>query len=79
MRTRSEYRLQLGLTGLTAGNWPDSDLRAPLATDRDALAALLLDAYRGTIDDEGEDEAAALQAADHYMSRCLPPYSLRTA
>lgn len=35
-----------------------------LAGDRPALAVLFLDAYRGTVDDEGETEADALAAVD---------------
>lgn len=36
---------------------PESDslVRGVEARDRDALAGLMLDAYRGTVDDEGED------------------------
>ena len=35
-------------------------LRAPVAADAGALARLMLAAYAGSVDDEGEDEAAAL-------------------
>jgi hypothetical protein len=35
-----------------------------------------LDAYRGTIDDEGETITEALQAVDGYLQRILPQYSL---
>lgn len=40
----------------------DPGARPPVPADRDALATLLVEAYRGTIDDEGEslDEAAAV-------------------
>ena len=40
---------------------PDPLARAPTPADAEALAALMLEAYRGTIDDEGEgpDEARA--------------------
>ena len=44
--------------------------------DRIELAHLLLDAYRGTIDDEGETLTEALQAIDGYLQRILPQYSL---
>jgi GNAT superfamily N-acetyltransferase len=37
-------------------------------SDRNVLAELLLDAYRDTIDDEGEDIDDALAAVDHYFS-----------
>ena len=40
------------------------------------LAHLLLDAYRGTIDDEGETLTEALHAVDGYLPRILPQYSL---
>lgn len=36
--------------------------------DRGELAALMLDAYSGTIDDEGEDTDDALAAVDHYIA-----------
>lgn len=39
---------------------PISGLRAPTAADAGALARLMLAAYAGGVDDEGEDEAAAL-------------------
>ena len=35
-------------------------LRAPMVADAGALARLMLAAYAGSVDDEGEDEAAAL-------------------
>ena len=43
--------------------------RHPVDTDRDALAALLLDGYRGTIDDEGEDLDDAYVVIDEYLAR----------
>ena len=64
-RTRSEYRMspiQL------ASAQPSLDARHPLDADRDALAALLLDGYRNTIDDEGEDLYDAYVAIDHYLA-----------
>jgi len=42
--------------------------RRVLGTDRDVLAALMLDAYRGTIDDEGESIDDALGAVDCYIT-----------
>ena len=53
----------------------DSQVRPPVDGDREALAVLLLDAYRGTVDDEGESESEALDAVDHYLSVCRRPYS----
>ncbi len=38
--------------------------RAPSAADREALADLMLDAYRGTIDDEGETLEDAIAEVD---------------
>ncbi len=38
----------------------DLQARAPTPQDRPALAALMLDAYRGTVDDEGETPEQAL-------------------
>lgn len=63
-RTRSEYRLDR-FDALPAGQ--PLDVRQPVGADRDELAALLLDAYRGTIDDEGEDLADAAEAIDQYL------------
>lgn len=51
-------------------------MRSPVDADLDAVGALLLDAYQGTIDDEGEGDAEGLQAAAHYLARCRRPYSL---
>ncbi len=47
-----------------------------LTVDREVLATLLLDAYRGTIDDEGEDHDEALAAIDYYLGNILPGYSI---
>ena len=64
-RTRSEYR------GATSVDAPSTErgveLRPVTDGDRSAIASLLLDAYRGTIDDEGEGEPEALAAADFYL------------
>ena len=73
-RTRSEYRLDdletLPVDGVaTTGA---ISVRLPGAADRDELAALLLAAYRGTVDDEGEDLADAIEAIEHYDSILLP-------
>lgn len=64
-RTRSEYRLSpipLGTTSPAAGE------RTPLDSDRHRLATLMLEAYRGTIDDEGESLEDAVAAVDHYLA-----------
>ena len=64
-RTRSEYRLSL-----VAMEPPTAELstRRVRSTDRNMLAALMLNAYRGTIDDEGEDTDDALAAVDSYIA-----------
>jgi len=60
-------------------------LRAPLSVEppsgcsRESLADLLLDAYRGTIDDEGETRVEALQAIDFYFGNLVPEYSVLIA
>ncbi len=71
-RTRSEYRL-----GPIA---PDPSTtregaRRPLDADRDALATVMLDAYRGTIDDEGESIGDALAAVDYYLDSAVREHS----
>lgn len=43
--------------------------------DREALATLFLEAYRGTIDDEGEGPEEARAAVDYYLATILRPYS----
>lgn len=63
-RERSEYRTA------QLHDLPPVD-RAPLVRPVDVaahdLAVLMLDAYRGTTDDEGEDLADAREAIDHYL------------
>lgn len=75
-RTRSEYRRD-GLTDKDAPSTPlvDVIVRAPQAADREQLATAILDAYRGTVDDEGEDEEAALSAVDDWLARLEHPHS----
>jgi GNAT superfamily N-acetyltransferase len=50
--------------------------RRPLDSDRDALAAVMLAAYRGTIDDEGESIDDAVAAVDHYLAGALRAHSV---
>ncbi len=76
-RTRSEYRL----TPLSAASAPSTPLersvaRAPEVADREQLATVILDAFRGTVDDEGEDDEAALSAVDDWLSRLEHPHSV---
>lgn len=40
------------------------------------LAELMLDGYRGTIDDEGENQDDALVAVDHYLANMVTEHSL---
>ncbi len=56
MTARHEYRLLLAdsLPETTSAALPGQLLRAPTAADAEQLAALMLDAYRGTVDDGGE-------------------------
>jgi GNAT superfamily N-acetyltransferase len=76
-RTRSEYRRDLSAPPPTPTGRPGPHAVVPAAeAGRDALAALLLDAYRGTIDDDGEGEDDARAAIDHYLGQLVPPYSV---
>jgi len=76
-RTRSEYRRSLDVAppAPTGRSGPSAFVPAT-SVDRGALAMLLLDAYQGTIDDEGEGEIEARQAIDEYMGRVLPAHSV---
>ncbi len=44
--------------------------------DRDELATVLLAAYRGTIDDEGEELIDAYEAIDYYLSAVVREHSV---
>ncbi len=72
-RTRSEYRLAPIPDGL-----PETrvEVEPPDEGRREVLAQLLLDAYRGTIDDEGEDLDDARDAIDHYLGTILRSHSV---
>lgn len=71
-RTRSEYRLSpIEVTPRSS----ERETRRVLGGDRDVFAALMLDSYRGTIDDEGETVDDALEAVDQYVSRILRAHS----
>ena len=72
-RTRSEYRLSPIEVEPPA---VDRVTRRVVDTDREELAALMLDAYRGTIDDEGEDLDDALTAIDGFLARMQHEHSL---
>jgi ribosomal protein S18 acetylase RimI-like enzyme len=47
-------------------------VRAPIAADRDALARVMLDAYRGTIDYEGETIVEAWAEVDAWLASPEP-------
>ncbi len=70
--TRSEYRMS---PILVAPAQRSLKARHPVDADRDALAAVLLDGYRNTIDDEGEDLDDAYAAIDQYLTRIERPHS----
>jgi ribosomal protein S18 acetylase RimI-like enzyme len=46
----------------------DPGVRAPRMADAEAVAALMLDAYRGTIDDEGETPAETLEVVQQLFA-----------
>ena len=46
----------------------DTVIRPVVSTDAEALAQLMLEAYRGTIDDEGEEIEEAREAIDEFFS-----------
>ena len=58
-RLRSEHRVHLRSGGERRVLPSGLEIRSPHACDPASLASLLLAAYRGTVDDEGEDEADA--------------------
>lgn len=68
---RLTYRLPLAAAALGAAETPAPDWRvdAPALTDAEALAALMLDAYRGSIDDDGETLTEALAEVRGYFAR----------
>lgn len=47
---------------------PDLESRAVIPTDREPLARLMLDAYVGTIDYEGETLAEAIEEVDSWLA-----------
>ena len=72
MRTRSEYRMSP--IRIAATSVPHSTVH-PDEQQRDQLAALMLDAYRNTIDDEGESLDDAFSAIDYYLASILRSHS----
>lgn len=71
-RTRSEYRLSPIRVDATP---PALTTVQPIEDLRDALATLMLDAYRGTVDDEGETHDDALLAVDYYLASIVRAHS----
>ncbi len=71
-RTRSEYRLSPIRVSSPA---VALETVRPSEVHREALAALMLDAYQGTTDDEGEDLDDARDAIDQYLGSILRPHS----
>ena len=71
-RTRSEYRMSPIQVAETSVPLPTIH---PDEQQRDPLAALMLDAYRNTIDDEGESPDDALSTIDHYLASIVRPHS----
>jgi hypothetical protein len=71
-RTRSEYRMTPIRVAPAA---PSVETCHPVGAQRDLLAALMLDAYRDTIDDEGEDLDDAGAAIDDYLASIVRPHS----
>ena len=80
-RTRSEYRLTLLPADFESAPSPTMtsttahEIRLVDVTDREQLAVVLLAAYRGSVDDEGETEDDALDAIDEYFDLMLPQHS----
>jgi L-amino acid N-acyltransferase YncA len=71
-RARSEYRLSPVRVAVSSAPLPTVH---PDEQQRDRLAALMLDAYRNTIDDEGESLDDALNAVDYYLASILRLHS----
>lgn len=67
-QVRHQYRISLAGKASRAAPDPDFLLRHPNRDDRDALAELMLDAYRGTIDYEGEGIDEARVEVDDYLA-----------
>ena len=77
-RSRSEYRLHhlVDADPLGVPARPDSFvLRHVERGDHGALSHLMLDAYRGSVDDEGENIDDARAAIDHYFEIIVWPHS----
>lgn len=73
MPARHEYCLELSKDTPTAPLPPDVVLRQPTEADEAALGALILDAYRGTIDYDDETLEDALKEVRSYLSTANNP------
>lgn len=67
--TRHEYHVSASLF-VPSGHALEGgfESRIPVAQDREALADLMMDAYVGTVDYEGESVDQALEEVDRYLS-----------
>lgn len=70
-RTRSEYHLKLPCPALAIDTERSIRFVAPQEVDAEELALVLLEAYRGTTDDEGEDMDDARAAIRHFLGRAV--------
>ena len=74
MTQRNEYCRELaGLAVAAVPNTLAGALRQPTLADAEPLAELMLDAYRGTIDDGGETIDNARDEVASYMASVLNP------
>ena len=77
-RLRSEYRLQQLVEADPSAIPVRPDSLVVRHVDRDdheALSHLMLDAYKGSVDDEGESIEEARAAIDHYFETIVWPHS----
>ncbi|TVR25222.1 MAG: GNAT family N-acetyltransferase [Nitriliruptor sp.] len=73
-RSRSEYLCVDCRSPMIVASEPG--IRPARDGDRHALAELVLDAYRGTVDDEGEGLPEARQAVDDWLERRIAAASV---
>lgn len=74
MTQRYEYRRELtSLSAPVASHVLGAQLRQPIPADAEQLAELMLDAYRGTIDDGGETIDNARDEVASYLASVLNP------
>lgn len=70
----SRRRLKLALQLAPQALEPSADIRTTSVTDRQPLAELLIAAYAGTIDDEGETPEQALAEIDRTLAGAYGPF-----